>query len=82
MNYVQKIKLLRVDKILDERLEVLCDVSRFTYNFLLAKSITYSNETKKHPFLKIIYEFQKEFRHLVRDSIMHDKDGVIYHEDF
>jgi len=77
MNFAIK-KKINPNRDLEDRLNTLCNVSRFTYNFLLARSINNSGK----PSLGKLYEYQKEFRKLVKDSTMFDKNGEIYSADF
>ena len=72
MIYTIKRKL-RISKTLERKLDQLANVSRFTYNWLLARSIS-----EGKPTLAKCYEYQKEFRSLVRNRTMYNRHGEIY----
>ena len=77
MNFVVK-KKINPDTQLEDRLNELCNISRFTYNFLLAKSLNFNGK----PTLGKLYEYQKEFRKLVKEGKMINRHGDLYHDDF
>ena len=72
-------KKLSTSKSLETRLNTLANISRFTYNWLLARSI---QDKKKKLTVAKCYEYQKEFRALVKDQSMHDRYGVIYEDEW
>lgn len=77
MNYVEQIKI-KPDKILEERLNLLINISRFTYNWILGRTL----KLNRKPFKKEILNSRNEFRALVRESLMCNKDGEIYPQEF
>jgi putative transposase len=78
MNYVLKVKI-HPNNSLIKRIEELFNVSRFTYNWLNAASISLK---KTKVSLHDIHELQKEFRMKVRTASLTDKFGNPYLSDF
>lgn len=81
MNYVEKVKI-KPNRELSKRLNDLTDVSRFAYNFILASTIESFKISKKKPSLKVIREGVKQYRYLVNHSLMCDRNGEVYPDDF
>lgn len=81
MIYTEKIKI-KPNKILEQRLILLCNNSRFIYNFLLSESKKYKKELKETVPMKEITNYRKKYRLLVNESRMYDKYGEIYNDEF
>ena len=81
MIYTEKIKI-KPNKILENRLILLCNNSRFIYNFLLSESKKYKKELKETVPMKEITNYRKKYRLLVSESRMYDKYGEIYNDEF
>jgi len=81
MIYCEKLKIQKSNKY-SSRLDSLFDISRFAYNFILAQCIRKGYSKARKPSLKAIYDIKKEYRSLVKEGLMIDRNGEVYPEEF